>query len=65
MVALLLTTTISCADAVKIINRIVNVTGLTPLQKTEIIQEVRKTIPFCPVVIKNDTKWDYFHSFYY
>lgn len=56
MVALLLTTTISCTDALKIINRIVNVTGLTPLQKTEIIQEVRKTIPFCPVVIKNDTK---------
>jgi hypothetical protein len=56
MVALLLTTTISCADALKIINRIVNVTGLTPLQKTEIIQEVRKTIPFCPVVIKKDTK---------
>jgi hypothetical protein len=57
MVALLLTTTIiSCTDALKIINRIVNVTGLTPLQKTEIIQEVRKTIPFCPVVIKNDKK---------
>lgn len=57
MVALLLTTTIiSCTDAMKIINRIVNVTGLTPLQKTEIIQEVRKTIPFCPVVIKNDKK---------
>ena len=56
MVALLLTTTISCSDAIKIINRLVSVTGLTPLQKTEIIQEVRKTIPFCPVVIKNDTK---------
>ncbi len=56
MVALLLTTTISCSDAVKIINRLVSVTGLTPLQKTEIIQEVRKTIPFCPVVIKKDTK---------
>jgi hypothetical protein len=56
MVALLLTTTISCSDAIKIINRLVSVTGLTPLQKTEIIQEVRKTIPFCPVVIKKDTK---------
>ena len=57
MVALLLTTTIiNCSDAVKIINRLVSVTGLTPIQKTEIIQEVRKTIPFCPVVIKNDKK---------
>jgi hypothetical protein len=54
--SILALTTISCTDALKIINRIVNVTGLTPLQKTEIIQEVRKTIPFCPVVIKNDKK---------
>jgi len=57
MVALLLTTTIiNCTDAIKIINRLVNVTGLTPVQKTEIIQEVRKVIPFCPVIIKKDTK---------
>ena len=62
MVALLITTTISCSDAVKIINRLSNVSGLTPIQKTEIVQEVRKTIPFCPVVIKKDTKWDYFQS---
>ena len=65
MVALLLTTTISCTDALKIINRLVSVSGLTPIQKTEIIQEIRKTIPFCPVVIKNDKKWDYFRYFYY
>jgi hypothetical protein len=56
MVTLLLTTTISCADALSIIHRLTKVTGLTPIQKTEIIQEVRKTIPFCPVTIKKDDK---------
>ena len=56
MIALFLTTTITCSDAIKIINRLSSVSGLTPVQKTEIVQEVRKTIPFCPVVIKKDTK---------
>ena len=56
MVTLLLTTTISCADALSIIDRLTKVAGLTPIQKTEIIQEVRKTIPFCPVTIKKDDK---------
>jgi hypothetical protein len=56
MVTLLLTTTISCADALSIIHRLTKVTGLTPIQKSEIIQEVRKTIPFCPVTIKKDDK---------
>jgi hypothetical protein len=56
MVTLLLTTTISCTDALSIIHRLTKVTGLTPIQKSEIIQEVRKTIPFCPVTIKKDDK---------
>jgi hypothetical protein len=56
MVTLLLTITISCADALSIIHRLTKVTGLTPIQKSEIIQEVRKTIPFCPLTIKKDDK---------
>ena len=48
----LLTTTISCTQALSIIHRLTNVVGLTQEQKTEIVQEVRKTIPFCPVTIK-------------
>ena len=56
MVTLLLATTISCADALSIIHRLTKVNGLTPIQKSEIIQEVRKTIPFCPVTIKKDDK---------
>ena len=56
MVTLLLTTTISCADALSIVYRLTKVTGLTSFQKSEIIQEVRKTIPSCPVTIKKDDK---------
>mgnify|MGYP003334722194 CR=1 FL=1 len=56
MVALFLTTTISCADALNVIQRLTKVVGLTELQKTEIVQEIRKTIPFCPVIVKNEMK---------
>ena len=56
MVALFLTTTISCADALNVIQRLTKVVGLTQLQKTEIVQEIRKTIPFCPVIVKKDGK---------
>jgi hypothetical protein len=52
----LLTTTISCTQALSIIHRLTNVVGLTQEQKTEIVQEVRKTIPFCPFTIKKDGK---------
>lgn len=56
MVTLLLTTTISCADALGLIHRLSRVVGLTPIQRTEIIQEIRKVVPFCPVIIKKDDK---------
>ena len=56
MVALFLTTTISCSDAINIIQRLTKVVGLTQLQKTEIVQEIRKSIPFCPVIVKKDAK---------
>jgi hypothetical protein len=51
MVALVLTTTISCTQALSIIHRLVSVVELTEVQKSEIIQEVRKVIPSCPVKI--------------
>lgn len=51
MVALLLTTTISCSDALSTIQRISSVTGLTELQKTEIVREIRKVVPFCPIKV--------------
>ena len=51
MVALLFATTISCSDALAIINRVTKVVGLSNHQKTEIIQVIRESIPFCPVKI--------------
>lgn len=53
MVALLLTTTISCSDAFKIIQRIMNVVGLSAYQKTELIQTIRESIPTCPVKVES------------
>ena len=56
MVVLFASTIISCNDALGIIQRITKVVGLTQLQKTEIVQEIRKSIPFCPVIIKPNAK---------
>lgn len=56
MVVLLSTTMISCSQAFTLLHRITKVVGLTELQKTEIIAEIRKTIPLCPVAIKKDGK---------
>jgi hypothetical protein len=53
---LLLTASITCTQAVNLLQRLTNVIGLTELQKTEIIVEIRKTIPFCPVTIKKDAR---------
>lgn len=52
MVALLLTTTISCSEAISLINRITKTVGLTYQQKIEIIQTIKETIPICPVKVE-------------
>ena len=52
MVVLLATTIIHCSDAVSIINRVTKVVGLTQQQRIEIIQTIQKSIPSCPVIIK-------------
>ena len=51
MVVLLASTIISCSDALNVIQRISKVVGLTDLQRTEIIQEIRKVVPSCPVKV--------------
>ena len=51
MVVLLASTIISCSDALSIIHRVTKIVGLTEVQKTEIIQEIRKVIPSCPVKV--------------
>lgn len=57
MVVLLSTTIITCSQAINVIQRLKKVVGLTESQKTEIIQEVRKTIPYCPIkIVEDDTR---------
>lgn len=52
MVALFLTTTISCSQTLAMINRIQRALSLSEKQKIEIVQEIRKFVPSCPIVIK-------------
>jgi hypothetical protein len=52
MFTLFLTTILSCSDIVTIANRLVNVKLLTPQQKTEILWELKKVVPSCPLIIK-------------
>jgi hypothetical protein len=52
MTPLFLTTIISCTQAVGIVHKLTSVVGLTEVQKKEIIIEIRKFIPSCPVKIE-------------
>lgn len=54
MVVLLSASIITCSQAMNIINNISKVVGLTNTQKVEIISELRKTIPSCPVKIQQN-----------
>ena len=56
MIGLLATTIISCSDAVRIINRISNVIGLSYQQKIELIQVINQHIPTCPIKIVPDER---------
>lgn len=54
MIPVVISTIITCSDAVGLINRIASSIKLTQQQKTEVISELRKMIPTCPVTIKKD-----------
>jgi hypothetical protein len=56
MVVLLSTTIISCTQAVNLISRVSSVVGLTDLQRKEIVLELKKVIPSCPVIITKKEK---------
>ena len=45
---------ITCSQAFGLVNRISNVVGLTPQQRLDVIHEIRKVIPSCPVNIQKD-----------
>lgn len=54
MGALFLTTVISCSQFRDTGHRLFNqVTGLSLKQKYEIISELKKVVPSCPIVIKD------------
>lgn len=53
MVVLLSTTIISCSQAVGLVQRLTNVVGLTDKQKNEIVAELKRLVPTCPIKIKN------------
>lgn len=52
--ALLSVTIISCSQAFQLFNRLQSVIGLTPTQKIEVAMEIKKVIPSCPIIIKNE-----------
>jgi hypothetical protein len=54
MLPLLFSTIITCSDALSILNKVTSIVGLTSKQKIEIVSELRKLIPSCPIVIKKD-----------
>lgn len=54
MTPLILSTVITCSQAIGLVNRIVSVVGLSPKQKIEIISELKSLVPTCPVTIKPD-----------
>ena len=57
MVALILSTTIlSCPQAIQLIANVSNVVGLTNQQKIQVIEELKKIVPSCPVIIKDIKK---------
>lgn len=53
MVPLYLTIFLSCSQVFSIANRIQNIVGLNYHQKIEIVNELRKVVPSCPVIIIN------------
>lgn len=56
MIPIFLTTIISCQQAVGLVNRLQEVVGLNYNQKVQIMQEIMKVIPNCPVIITSKQK---------
>ena len=54
MFALFLTTIITCSQAFELLSRIQSNNALPNYIKVEIIDQIRETIPTCPVKVKED-----------
>jgi hypothetical protein len=51
--SIFLVTFLNCNQVVAIANRLQNIAMLTSEQKSAIVEEIKKVVPTCPVVIKN------------
>ncbi len=56
MIPLFLTSVITCSQAVSVIYRIEAKESLSRQIKNELIEEIKKSIPTCPVIVKKDKK---------
>lgn len=57
MVALMLSTTIiTCSQAIQLISNVSKVVGLNNQQRIEIIEQIKKVVPSCPVIIKENER---------
>lgn len=56
MIPVFATTIITCSQAIGIVNRLQQVVGLSYHQKMEIIRELTKVIPSCPVKVVEKRK---------
>lgn len=54
MGSLFITTILSCRQVSMIANKLVTIKLLTPEQKIEILLELKKTVPSCPLIIKSN-----------
>jgi hypothetical protein len=52
--SIFLVTILSCSQVFAIARRLQNISLLTKEQKNEIILELRKVVPTCPVIIRNN-----------
>ena len=52
--SILLVTIISCSQLYRIINRLQSIIGINYQQKMEIIGELKKIVPSCPVIVQNN-----------
>ena len=56
MFPVLLSTILSCNQVLSIANRLQQILMLTPQQRYEILIELKKVVPTCPVTVKHDDK---------
>jgi hypothetical protein len=54
MFSTFLLTFISCNQLNRIITKLENVASLTPIQKKEIVIELKKVVPSCPIIIQKN-----------